>query len=281
MITLREWRQRQQQLHPELASELDWLVRAVTGWDTLMLKWGDRPGSEFISQLEHLWQRYLQTREPVQYLVGRVNWRDMELQVAPGVLIPRPETELLVDMAAEWAGRWGLTNGQWADLGTGSGAIALGLLRVLPEIHMHGVDCSATALTIAQANAQRLGLSNRLTLHQGNWFEPLAHLQGQLQGVVSNPPYIPTPLLATLPPEVQHEPRLALDGGTDGLVHLRHLVQTAPFYLRPGGLWCVETMSGQTGAVVDLLKRQGGYQDIHTLDDWGGHDRFVLARWGG
>ncbi|MCS6782327.1 MAG: peptide chain release factor N(5)-glutamine methyltransferase [Gloeomargarita sp. SKYBB_i_bin120] len=280
-MVLRDWWRQQQQRYPEQAAELDWLVRAVTGWDTLTLRWGDQNGREFLPRLQSLWRRYLQTREPVQYLVGWVTWRDMDLQVAPGVLIPRPETELLVDIAKEWAERWGLTTGPWADLGVGSGAIALGLLRVLPGITMHGVDCSATALEIARANAARLQLMSRLTLYQGCWFEPLVALRGQLRGIVSNPPYIPTGLLATLPPEVQHEPRWALDGGPDGLVPMRHLVATAPQYLQPGGLWCVETMSGQTEAVVALLEQQGGYRDIQTFRDWGGHDRFVLARWSG
>ncbi|MEN9258197.1 MAG: peptide chain release factor N(5)-glutamine methyltransferase [Gloeomargarita sp. SRBZ-1_bins_9] len=279
MITLRDWWQQQRQQHPEFAPELDWLVRCVTGWDTLTLRWGQATGSEFLPQLTSLWQRYLQTREPVQYLVGRTTWRDMELLVTPGVLVPRPETELLVDLAAQWAKRWGLTTSHWADLGIGSGAIALGLLRLLPGITMHGVDCSEMALHIAQANARHLGLEKRLILHRGNWFDPLSHLQGQLQGMVSNPPYIPSALLATLPPEVQHEPQLALDGGPDGLQPLRYLVTTAPLYLQPGGLWAVETMSGQTTAVVHFLTEQGGYRDIQVFRDWAGHDRFVLARW--
>lgn len=280
-MTLRDWWQQQRQLTPALAGELDWLVREVTGWDTLTLKWAEKPGSEFLPRLEALWQTYTQTRQPLQYLTGSTPWRDMELAIAPGVLIPRPETELLVDVAVQWAHQWGLTTGTWVDLGTGSGAIALGLLREMPGIRVYGVDCSLFALQIARKNAVALGLNHRLTLHQGDWFAPLAHLSGQIQGMVSNPPYIPTDLWPTLAPEVQHEPRLALDGGEDGLVHLAHLVKTAPTYLCPGGLWCVETMSGQTGAVVDLLQEQGGYRDIQTYRDWGGHDRIVLARWGG
>ncbi|APB35064.1 HemK family modification methylase [Gloeomargarita lithophora Alchichica-D10] len=280
-MTLRDWWQRQRQFTPTLAGELDWLVRQVTGWDTLTLKWGNRSGGEFLPRLEALWHTYTQTRQPLQYLVGTTSWRNMELQVAPGVLIPRPETELLVDVAVQSAKNWGGTDGQWVDLGIGSGAIALGLLRELPGIHVHGVDCSEIALQIAKYNAVALELNHRLTLHQGDWFTPLGHLRGHIQGMVSNPPYIPTHLLATLAPEVQHEPRLALDGGDNGLVYLHYLVQTAPAYLCPGGLWCVETMSGQTEVVVNLLQQQGGYQNIEIHRDWGGHDRMVLARWGG
>ncbi|MEN9217108.1 MAG: peptide chain release factor N(5)-glutamine methyltransferase [Gloeomargarita sp. HHBFW_bins_162] len=280
-MTLRAWWHQQRQHTPELTRELDWLVRQVTGWDTLTLKWTEQSGQEFLPRLESLWQRYIRFREPLQYLVGTTPWRDLELQVAPGVLIPRPETERLVDVAVQWAKTWGLTTGHWVDLGVGSGAIALALLRELPQIQVHGVDCSLIALQIAEKNARNLGFNARLTLYQGDWFTPLEHLRGTIQGMVSNPPYIPTDLLPTLAPEVQYEPRLALDGGVDGLVHLRHLVQTAPAYLCPGGLWCVETMSGQTEAVVNLLHSQGGYQDIQTYRDWGGHDRMVVARWGG
>jgi len=280
-MTLREWWQQQRQRAPELAAELDWLVRQVTGWDTLTLRWAGSTGAEFLPQLQTLWHTYIQTRQPLQYLVGTTPWRDMDLQVAPGVLIPRPETEQLVDVAVHWAKCWGLTTGHWVDLGVGSGAIALGLLRELPDIHVHGVDCSSTALQIAKNNAVALALNHRLTLVQGDWFTPLEHLRGRLQAMVSNPPYIPTDLLPTLAPEVQYEPRLALDGGENGLVSLQYLVQTAPGYLAPGGLWCVETMSGQTQAVVALLQQQGGYQNIQVYRDWGGHDRIVVARWGG
>lgn len=278
---LRDWWHQQRQQCPALAAELDWLVRQVTGWDTLTLRTSEQPGQEFLPRLRSLWQQYLQTRVPLQYLVGTTPWRDMELQVAAGVLIPRPETELLVEVAVQWAQKWGLTTGPWVDLGVGSGAIALGLLQEMPAIQVHGVDCSAIALQIAATNAENLGLKARLSLYQGDWFEPLAHLRGHLQGMVSNPPYIPTDLLPTLAAEVQHEPRLALDGGEDGLLHLRRLVQAAPAYLCAGGLWCVETMSGQTAAVVNLLQAQGGYQDIQTYRDWGGHDRIVCARWSG
>jgi len=280
-MTLREWWQQQRQRAPELAAELDWLVRQVTGWDTLTLRWAGASGAEFLPQLQTLWHTYIQTRQPLQYLVGTTPWRDMDLQVAPGVLIPRPETEQLVDVAVHWAKCWGLTTGHWVDLGIGSGAIALGVLRELSGIHLHGVDCSSTALQIAKNNAITLKLNTRLTLYQGDWFTPLEHLRGRLQAMVSNPPYIPTDLLPTLAPEVQYEPRLALDGGENGLVSLQYLVQTAPGYLAPGGLWCVETMSGQTQAVVALLQQQGGYQNIQVYRDWGGHDRIVVARWGG
>jgi len=280
-MTLRDWWQQQRRCAPELAAELDWLVRQVTGWDTLTLRWAGATGAEFLPRLQTLWHTYTQTRQPLQYLTGSTPWRDMDLQVAPGVLIPRPETEQLVDVAVQWAKSWGCTTGHWVDLGVGSGAIALGLLRELPDIHVHGVDCSSTALQIAKNNAVALALNHRLTLVQGDWFTPLEHLRGHIQGMVSNPPYIPTDLLPTLAPEVQYEPRLALDGGENGLVFLQYLVQTAPGYLAVGGLWCVETMSGQTEAVVDLLQKQGGYQDIQVYRDWGGHDRMVIARWGG
>jgi release factor glutamine methyltransferase len=163
-------------------------------------------------------------------------------------------------------------------LGTGSGAIAIGLAAAFPHAIIHAVDQSIPALKIAQENAQRLGFLSRINFYQGTWFSPLPELKGKLTGMVSNPPYIPSNIVPTLQPEVaNHEPHLALDGGNDGLDCLRLLVATAPEYLVPGGIWLVETMAGQTEAVVKLLENQGSYSNIQVFADLAGIDRFVLA----
>ncbi|MHC5730486.1 MAG: N5-glutamine methyltransferase family protein, partial [Nostoc sp.] len=142
-----------------------------------------------LEELDQLWQRRLNERLPVQYIAGVTPWRQFKIAVSSAVLIPRPETESLIDLAKASASN---TSGHWADLGTGSGAIALGLADVLPKATIHAVDYSLAALAIAQANADNLGFADRIKFYQGSWWEPLALLKGQFSGMVSNPPYIPT-----------------------------------------------------------------------------------------
>jgi len=270
-------------------AELEWFLQGIAGLDRLALRLASfRDQTELplpltLEQLSQLWSQRLYQQVPVQYLVGRSPWRHFELQVSPGVLIPRPETESLIDWLAQTvAGGIGITPHEtqhWADLGTGSGAIALGLATLFPQAHIHAVDISATALAMAQANVAAYGLGDRIHCYQGSWLEPLAPLREQLTGLVANPPYIPTDLLSTLQPEVRdHEPHLALDGGTDGLDCIRHLIHQAPQYLKPGGIWLVEVMAGQAHGVVSCLQHQGQYDSIRVLPDLAAVDRFVLAR---
>ncbi|MEO1799957.1 MAG: peptide chain release factor N(5)-glutamine methyltransferase [Cyanobacteria bacterium J06629_2] len=262
--------------------EVDWLLQAVTSLTSLDLRLnilGDRSqisSSKSLSELSKLWQQRLQKRLPVQYLVETVFWRRFQLKVTPAVLIPRPETELIIDIAAKH-NRITVASQYWVDLGTGSGAIALGLADIFPTATIHAVDLSPDALEIAQENAQSLNLSN-ICFEQGSWWSPLSSLQGKVTGMVANPPYIPSAQIARLDPEVaQHEPRMALDGGDDGLDDIRHLVATTPLYLVSGGMWLVEIMIDQAAAVVELLQQQGEYYDIKVLRDLAGVDRFVLA----
>lgn len=265
--------------------EVDWLLQEITNLTALTLRlesFGDQ--SEIVlkislEDLEQRWQKRLQDRSPLQYLAGSTPWRNLNLQVAPGVLIPRPETEILIDLAiAANQDNSELATGNWVDLGTGSGAISIALAQALPEITVQAVDKSSEALVIAQANITKYNYAHRIHLHQGSWWSPLEFLQGKVQGMISNPPYIPTAMIAQLQPEVtNHEPHLALDGGEDGLDDLRHLVNTAPYYLVSGGFWLVETMAGQPEAVMRLLGKQGSYKDIRTFPDFAGIPRFVQA----
>lgn len=261
----------------------EWLLLTLTDVDKLSLRLGtlidrpsvqlDRPWPEILD----LWRQHLDRRVPIQYLVGTAPWRDWELQVSPAVLIPRPETELIIDIVLEHTTA-ASQSGHWLDLGTGSGAIAIGLAAALPQATIHAVDYSGAALAIARQNITNAGLIDRIHLYAGSWWQPLNHLSGQVMGMVSNPPYIPTALVSDLQPEVAlHEPHLALDGGADGLVAIRELVNTAPDFLVAGGLWLVEMMAGQGLAVVELLKQQGQYRDIQIINDWAGLDRFVVA----
>ncbi len=261
--------------------EVDWLLLEVAGLDRLALRlesfknWPQIQLQLPLKELEHLWQRRLNDRLPVQYIVGVTPWRQFKIAVSSAVLIPRPETECLIDLAKASASN---ASGHWADLGTGSGAIALGLADVLPKATIHAVDYSLEALAIARSNADNLGLADRIQFYQGSWWEPLTFLKGQFSGMVSNPPYIPTSTLPTLQPEVvNHEPHLALDGGVDGLDCIRHLIEISPSYLQHGGVWLIEMMAGQADTVQELLQNQGSYYKIQIHADLAGIERFALA----
>ncbi|MEG3954603.1 peptide chain release factor N(5)-glutamine methyltransferase [Microcoleus sp. herbarium2] len=266
-------------------AEIDWLLQELAGLDRLALRlesFKDLPKIELklsLSELAQLWQRRLQERVPVQYLTGVAHWRHFSLKVTPAVLIPRPETELLIDLAVEAVKSYGVNpKSHWVDLGTGSGAIAIGLACALTNARVYAVDCSSEALAVARVNAENLGFGSRVNFYQGLWWEPLAFLKGQVSGMVSNPPYIPSSTVLTLQPEVvRHEPHLALDGGIDGLDCIRHLVETAPDYLESGGVWLVEMMAGQAEAVADMLESHGSYGKVQIFSDLAGIDRFALA----
>ncbi|MBD2080860.1 peptide chain release factor N(5)-glutamine methyltransferase [Leptolyngbya sp. FACHB-17] len=263
--------------HDISPNEVDWLLQELAGVDRLFLRLQPDqpiPSNVSFSALDRAWQQRIAERTPVQYLAGIAPWRNFELKVAPGVLIPRPETELLIDFAIAQDSR--LKAGQWVDLGTGSGAIAIGLALSLPSATVHAVDRSEEALAIAKSNAE--SLNAKIQFYQGNWFEPITHLKHSLSGVVSNPPYIPTETVSTLEPEVRlHEPHLALDGGTDGLESIRHLIQTAPDYLISGGVWMIEMMMGQADTIAALLSAQGSYDRITIHKDLAGIERFAIA----
>jgi release factor glutamine methyltransferase len=287
--TLTQWRQRArgQAIAAGIEPvEVDWFLLYCSQVDKLHLRLGTLdPLAEVAltlpwEELQTLWQRRLEQRVPLQYLLGRVPWRNFLLRVRAGVLIPRPETEQIIDIVQQQtASSPLLQSGIWVDLGTGSGAIALGLAEILPAASIYGIDCSPLALAIAQDNAQCYDPQGRVQWRQGHWWEPLAQHQGQIAGLLSNPPYIPQADLAYLPPEVRdHEPHLALDGGLDGLDCLRYLVASAPIYLSPGAIWLVEVMQGQAPLVEELLYRQGDYENIEIYKDWRGNQRFVLAR---
>jgi release factor glutamine methyltransferase len=287
---LASWRQwaSQEAQHCQISpEEVDWLLQEVAGLDRLSLRletYHSRsaiPLTHSLPELTQLWQRRLDDRVPIQYLVGIVPWRQFRLKVTPDVLIPRPETELIVDLAVEAAAKSphpGKERGHWVDLGTGSGAIAIGLAWSFPNATIHAVDRCKTALAVARENARNCGVGNRIRFYLGSWWSPLTELKGRVSGMVSNPPYIPHKLLADLQPEVfYYEPHVALDGGDDGLTSIQHLVKTAPDYLQSGSVWLVEMMAGQGEAVLQLLDRQGQYESPTIVNDLTGRDRFALA----
>ncbi|HEY5198115.1 MAG TPA: peptide chain release factor N(5)-glutamine methyltransferase [Solirubrobacteraceae bacterium] len=205
-------------------------------------------------------------REPVAYILGRQAFRRIELAVDPRVLIPRPETEHLVEVGLELP-----PGARVLDLATGSGAVALALADERPDLRVSGSDRSRPALSLARSNAVGLGL-------EVDWQEAdlLDGLSGEWDAILCNPPYIPTDVLAGLEPEVStHEPVLALDGGPDGLDVIRRLIDQVAVTATP--LVGLEVGAGQAAAVVGLLGR-AGFPRVETRRDLAGIERVIVAR---
>ena len=221
---------------------------------------------EQAARFRALWARRL-AGEPVAYLTGRRGFWTLDLSVNADVLIPRPETELLVETAlARIPGdaAWDL-----ADLGTGSGAIALALARERPACRVLATDRSAEALAVARANARRHGIGN-VDFREGDWWAPLEGLRLDL--IVSNPPYVPAADPHLSRGDVRFEPRGALASGPEGLDDLRTIIAGAPAHLHPGGTLLLEHGYDQ-GAAVRALLRAAGFTDVRTWRDLNGHER--------
>ena len=221
------------------------------------------------------WVQQRQTGEPLAYIIGVKEFYGLVLTVGPRVLVPRPDTETLVDWSLELLalGTRSPSNppARVLDLGTGSGAIALAVKRHCPTCEVDAVDASAHALAVAQANADRLGLQVRM-LH-GSWFDPV---DGRYNCIVSNPPYVVDgdPHLGAL----THEPVQALVSGPDGLRDIRQIVAGAPDHLVAGG-WLLLEHGFDQGPAVQQLLRASGFQDLSRRDDLAGHWRCSGGRW--
>jgi release factor glutamine methyltransferase len=258
--------------------EAEWLLAGVLGVDRLALYLDP---ARRVSEHEAARYRNLLARragrEPLQYLLGWEDFCGLRLSVCPEVLVPRPETEGLVQWAVEvLAGRPAPVI---ADLGTGSGAIACALARAIPAAEVLAVELAAGALAVASRNVRELGLSARVRLLAGDLFAPLGSLPASLDLVVANPPYLPSALIASLPPEVsRHEPRAALDGGPDGLGVIRRIVAGAPAGLSPGGWLLMEIGEDQAGPVASLMAAEG-FSGIRARRDLNGVERYIGGRW--
>lgn len=218
-------------------------------------------------------------REPVAYITEQKEFMGRAFKVSPAVLIPRSETELLVEtVLQELATREQTAAPRLVDIGTGSGAIAISLALALPTAHITAVDISAEAIAVAQENARTHAVGERIDLVCGDLFANVP--QGERYTcVVSNPPYIPAGELAGLAPEVRREPAAALVAGSDGLQVIRRLVADAPAWLEPDGLLALEIGAGQ-GAAVQALATAAGFAATKVISDYAGHDRVVIARLG-
>jgi len=255
------------------AREATWIVERAAGDPYRVV--AEKPVTV---RSHHHWRLMVERREtgePLQYVLERWPFRTLELFIDRRVLIPRPETEVVVDAVLAEHARVG---GPVVDLGTGSGAIALSVAAERPGTEVWGVERSPGALAVARANCTGLGrLARSVRLVEGSWFGGLPdELRGEVGVVASNPPYVPDG--ADLPADVEEwEPREALRAGDDGLEDIRSIVAEAPAWLAPGGALVVEHGDDQ-GAEVRVLAAGAGFTEVRTGQDLAGRDRFLVAR---
>ena len=225
------------------------------------------------------WDRMIarrESREPLQHITGWTAFLDLELHVCRDVLVPRPETEVLAQRAIAWlAGR--SAPARALDWGTGSGCLALSLAKAVPTARITALDASPDALRIARANAIAHGLADRVRFVEGRGFAALGEETDGFDLIVSNPPYIPTVEIEGLDPEVRdHDPRLALDGGPDGLDCYRELARTAMRWLKPGCPLALELGDGQAEPVANLFE-SSGWRHESLEKDLSGRDRVLIV----
>ncbi len=211
--------------------------------------------------------------EPLPYITGHIEFYGLDFAITPAVLIPRPETELLVETALDWLRTH--PDAVAADVGVGSGCIAIALAVHTPRLHLHASDLSAVALEVARANAVRHGVIARITFHQGDLLAPLPQ---SLDLIVSNPPYVAVPEWDALPRSVRQEPPLALLAGDDGLNVIRRLLPQARQALRPGGLLLVEIGEQQAKAAQALAQAAFRKAAIAVLPDLAGKPRLLMVQ---
>ncbi|HWE39971.1 MAG TPA: peptide chain release factor N(5)-glutamine methyltransferase [Isosphaeraceae bacterium] len=259
---------------PRLDAEV--LLAHVLGWERVQLythyddEVGERPRAEFRELV-----RKRSEGTPVAYLVGKKEFYSLSFEVAPAVLIPRPDSEfVVVEFLNALRGSEGVVA---ADVGTGSGCLALACARSHPSARFVATDISPEALAVAERNAQRLGLTDRVEFLPGDLLAP-AEALGPFDAILSNPPYIPTADIAGLEPGVRdHEPRLALDGGPDGLRVVARLVAEAAPLLKPGGHLILEIGTAQEGPVRSLIAERPELRLRPTVRDHANHPRVIHA----
>ena len=228
--------------------------------------------------IESYWDRHLNTSIPIQYLSGISFWRNLKLEVSNRVLIPRPETELFIDIVS------GIFKNKeekitFVDLGTGSGAISIALALENPNWSGIATDIDKSAVEIAARNFKTNSNQSNLKFYNGNWWDPLENFKGEIDFAVANPPYIPQANYEVLPIEVKNfEPKLALLGGKEGLDHINQIVQNAPLYLKNKGWLLIENHFDQ-GEKVKKLFLENRFTSVKVLKDFSGIGRFTIGRY--
>jgi release factor glutamine methyltransferase len=224
-----------------------------------------------------------EAREPLQHITGVAYFRYLDLAVGPGVFVPRPETEVMTGWAVEQLAAMDVAEPVVADLGTGSGAIALSIAQEVPRAQVHAVEADPLARQWTEQNISRCAAAaphtaGRVTLHAADFATALTELDGTVDLVVSNPPYIPVG--SWVPPEVgEYDPATALWSGPDGLGAVRVVEGVARRLLRPGGLVAVEHGAQQGPAVYWVFAEENGWRETRNHQDLSGRDRFVTAAW--
>jgi len=252
------------------------LAQVAFGMDrlTLVNRERDKPGPEQLKALETLAARRLKG-EPVSRIVGEKDFWGLSFRLNDATLVPRPETEMLVQRGLEIVGP--LDHPRILDLGTGTGCIPIAMLTEFSDMSAVAVDLSRDALDMARFNATRHGVSDRFETRQGSWFDPVAPGE-RFDLIVSNPPYIESAVIETLMVEVrEHDPRLALDGGPDGLRPYRAIAREAAAHLRREGVVLLEIGTGQGSDVTDIFAEMG-FKSIELEYDLAGHERMVVAK---
>mgnify|MGYP001261687305 CR=1 FL=1 len=228
--------------------------------------------------LESLWEDHLLNSHPIQYLCGIAFWRDLKLEVSNKVLIPRPETELIVDIVSRIFGQ-NSPKLFFAELGTGSGAISIALALAYPLWNGIATDIDQDVLEIATKNYLNCSDQSNLRFFRGYWWEPLENFKGKIDLAISNPPYIPKETYEKLPVEVKNfEPKIALLGGEDGLKHIKEIIQKAPLFLREKG-WLILENHFDQGEKVKQILLKNKFTSIETVNDLSGVGRFTIGRY--
>ena len=231
-----------------------------------------------LQYLESIWEDHLLKSHPIQYLCGKAFWRDLKLEVTDKVLIPRPETELIVDIVLKIFGQ----NSQklfFVELGTGSGAISIALALAYPLWNGIATDINQDVLKIATKNYLNCSHQSNLKFYCGHWWTPLESFKGKIDLAISNPPYIPKEIYEKLPEAVKnYEPRIALLGGEDGLKHIREIIQVAPLFLRERGWLILENHFDQGEKVKELLIKNQ-FELVEIVNDLSGVGRFTIGRY--
>jgi len=231
-----------------------------------------------LNYLESIWEDHLISFEPIQYLCGITFWRDLKLKVTNKVLIPRPETELIVDIVFKIFGEKS-QKFLFAELGTGSGAISIALALAYPSCDGIATDIDQNALEIATLNYMNCSKQSNLKFYCGHWWNPLENFKGKLDLAISNPPYIPKDTYEKLPKEVKNfEPKIALLGGEDGLDHINEIIQKAPLFLKEKGWLIIENHFDQ-GEKVKQIFFKNKFNSVEIVNDLSGLGRFTIARY--
>lgn len=250
--------------------EAEILLTHLLRWDRLKLflerssLLGEKPGAAFKEAVVRRARG-----EPIAYIIGSKEFYGLEFAVNRDVLIPRPETELLVDAVLEWA-RSRESSISGIDLGCGSGNLAVTLACHLPQASFFAIDLSEKALHLAAGNAARHGLSERVSFFQGSYLDALAWIEPapRFNLVVANPPYLSVRDIEALPPTIRnYEPRLALDGGPDGLSAYRSILETLPPYMQGPGLIALEIGAAQSDKILQLCRDTGIFNNLTILPD--------------